>query len=102
MRAQLRPRRIRTANRIVRTENTTVAATLTAALTAAVVVALAVERLSYRLSRSREAEVPLVSSLGFLVLLAVWVVSIVFSIMAAVAANRGEVYKYPLTIAFIK
>jgi uncharacterized Tic20 family protein len=40
--------------------------------------------------------------IGFLVLLAVWVVSIVFSIMGAVAANRGEVYKYPLTIAFIK
>ena len=38
---------------------------------------------------------------GFLVLLAVWVVSIVFSILGAIAANRGEVYKYPLTIAFI-
>ena len=40
--------------------------------------------------------------IGFLVLLAVWVVSIVFSIMGAVAANRGEVYKYPLSIPFIK
>lgn len=40
--------------------------------------------------------------IGILVLLAVGVVNIIFSILAAVAANRGEVYKYPLTIAFIK
>lgn len=40
--------------------------------------------------------------IGVLVLLAVWVLSIVFSILAAVAANRGEVYRYPLTIQFIK
>lgn len=39
------------------------------AVAAATLVALAVERLSYRVSRAREAEVPLVSSLGFLVLL---------------------------------
>ncbi|MFE1600445.1 branched-chain amino acid ABC transporter permease [Methylobacterium sp. ID0610] len=39
------------------------------ALAAAGIVALAVERLSYRRSRPREPEVPLVSSLGFLVLL---------------------------------
>jgi uncharacterized Tic20 family protein len=38
---------------------------------------------------------------GFLLLVAVWVVSIVFMIMAAVAANRGEYYKYPLTITFV-
>lgn len=30
------------------------------------------------------------------------ILNIVFSILGAVAANRGEVYKYPLTIAFIK
>ena len=43
-------------------------------------------------------------SLGllFFLPLAVWVLSIIFSIIAAVAANRGEVYKYPLTINFIK
>jgi uncharacterized Tic20 family protein len=40
--------------------------------------------------------------IGFLILLAAWVLDIVFSIMGAVAANRGEVYRYPLTIAFIK
>ncbi|WP_243063259.1 DUF4870 domain-containing protein [Humibacter sp. RRB41] len=40
--------------------------------------------------------------IGFLILLAVWVVNIVFSIIAAVRSNRGEVYRYPMTIAFIK
>jgi uncharacterized Tic20 family protein len=30
------------------------------------------------------------------------IVAIIFSIMAAVAANKGELYTYPLTIAFIK
>jgi uncharacterized Tic20 family protein len=33
---------------------------------------------------------------------AVWVVNIVFSIIAALAANRGEYYRYPLSIEFIK
>jgi uncharacterized Tic20 family protein len=33
--------------------------------------------------------------------LAVWVVSLIFSIIAAMAANRGEMYKYPMTIRFI-
>ena len=40
--------------------------------------------------------------IGFLIPLAVWVVNIVFSIIAAVRSNRGEVYQYPLTIQFIK
>lgn len=40
--------------------------------------------------------------IGFLTYPVIWVLSIVFSIMGAVAANRGEVYTYPLTIAFIK
>jgi uncharacterized Tic20 family protein len=38
---------------------------------------------------------------GLLVLLAVAVVNIVFCIIAAVAANRGQVYVYPLAIRFI-
>jgi uncharacterized Tic20 family protein len=38
---------------------------------------------------------------GFLVLLVVAVLNIVFSIIAAVAANRGETYVYPLAIRFI-
>ena len=44
----------------------------------------------------------LVVVIGGLVLLAVAVVTIIFSIIAAIAANKGEFYTYPLTIAFIK
>ncbi len=40
--------------------------------------------------------------IGLCVILAVWVIIIIFSIMAAVAANKGEYYRYPLTIRFIK
>lgn len=39
---------------------------------------------------------------GYVLILAVWVLSIVFAIMAALAANRGEYYKYPLTITFVQ
>jgi uncharacterized Tic20 family protein len=39
--------------------------------------------------------------IGFFLLAVVWVISIVFMIIAAVAANRGEYYKYPLTINFV-
>ena len=38
---------------------------------------------------------------GFLILAAASVLAIVFSIMAALAANRGEYYTYPLTIKFV-
>ncbi len=40
--------------------------------------------------------------IGFLLLLAIWVVIIVFSIIAAMKANAGELYQYPLTIKFIR
>lgn len=39
---------------------------------------------------------------GFLIIIAVSVLIIVLSIIAAIAANRGEAYLYPLTIPFIK
>lgn len=38
---------------------------------------------------------------GFLVLAAAWVLAIVFGIMAALAANRGAYYTYPLSIKFV-
>ena len=40
--------------------------------------------------------------IGVLIALAAGVLSIVFGIMAAVAANRGEFYRYPLSIEFFK
>lgn len=43
-----------------------------------------------------------VIGIGLLIVLAVWVVTIVFSILAALAANRGQYYRYPLSIEFIK
>jgi len=39
---------------------------------------------------------------GYLTLLALWVLSLVFSILGAVAANKGETYRYPLNIRIIK
>lgn len=39
--------------------------------------------------------------IGFLVLLAAWVLSIIFGIMAAIAANKGEFYTYPMAIKFV-
>ncbi|MCU1443354.1 MAG: hypothetical protein JWQ59_1504 [Cryobacterium sp.] len=38
---------------------------------------------------------------GILIMLAAWVLAIVFGIMAAVAANKGQMYTYPLTIKFV-
>ena len=40
--------------------------------------------------------------IGGLILIAVGVLVIVFSIIAAIAANNGQLYKYPLSIEFIK
>lgn len=40
--------------------------------------------------------------IGIFILLAAWILSIVFGIIAALAANKGEYYTYPLTIKFIK
>lgn len=40
--------------------------------------------------------------IGFLTILAVAIVAIVFPIIGAVKANNGELWEYPLTIKFIK
>lgn len=40
--------------------------------------------------------------IGFLILPAVWVCAVVFSIIASIAANRGEYYKYPVSIRLVK
>lgn len=40
--------------------------------------------------------------IGLLILLAASIVNIIFSIIAAVKANNGEPYVYPLTITFVK
>jgi uncharacterized protein len=40
--------------------------------------------------------------IGIFIVLAAAVVNIIFSIIAAVAANKGEHYEYPLAIKFLK
>lgn len=39
--------------------------------------------------------------IGFLILIATGVLTVVFCIIAAVAANRGEYYTYPIAIKFV-
>ncbi|CAI9391112.1 hypothetical protein MICABA_01666 [Microbacterium sp. T2.11-28] len=39
--------------------------------------------------------------IGFFIVFAVYIVRIVFSIIAAVKANQGQWYKYPLSITFL-
>lgn len=40
--------------------------------------------------------------IGVFVLIAAWILNVIFSILAAIAANNGQTYVYPLTIKFIK
>lgn len=40
--------------------------------------------------------------IGAFVLLAAWVLSIIFSVLAAIAANSGQNYTYPLSIRFVR
>lgn len=50
------------------------------------------------------ADVIAVITLGFgaIFYLVIWIVALVFMIIAAVAANKGEVYKVPMSIQFVK
>jgi uncharacterized Tic20 family protein len=40
--------------------------------------------------------------IGFLLLLFIWIFSLIVVIMATMKAYKGEMYRYPLTIRFIK
>jgi uncharacterized protein len=40
--------------------------------------------------------------IGIFVILGVAIVTIIFTIMAAIAANNGQYYKYPLAIEFVR
>ena len=39
--------------------------------------------------------------IGFLLIFAVYLLQVIFGIMAAVASNRGEFYTYPIAIRFV-
>lgn len=43
-----------------------------------------------------------VVGIGFLIIVAAAVLIVIFSIIAAIAANKGQAYTYPLTFEFIK
>ncbi|MGV8857363.1 DUF4870 domain-containing protein [Rhodoglobus sp.] len=43
-----------------------------------------------------------VVGIGFLIIVAAAVLIVIFSIIAAIAANKGQAYSYPLTFEFIK
>ena len=40
--------------------------------------------------------------IGFVLMLIVWIVDMIFCIIAAVKASHGEAYRYPLTFRFVK
>jgi uncharacterized Tic20 family protein len=40
--------------------------------------------------------------IGFVLIFVVWIASLVFGIIAAMAANKGEAYRYPVSIRLIK
>lgn len=40
--------------------------------------------------------------IGFLTIFVVWLLAIVFPIIAGIKANNGELWSYPLTIKFLK
>lgn len=46
--------------------------------------------------------IPLIGLLFALALLGLWAVMIIFSILAGVSANKGEPYRYPVAIRFIR
>ncbi|MGE3193665.1 MAG: DUF4870 domain-containing protein [Microbacteriaceae bacterium] len=39
---------------------------------------------------------------GYLLIFAAWALTIIFGIMAAIAANSGQYYKYPVSITFVQ
>ncbi|GAA3445245.1 DUF4870 domain-containing protein [Planomonospora venezuelensis] len=39
--------------------------------------------------------------IGFLLMPVIWIGSVIFMVIAAVAANRGERYRYPINIRFV-
>jgi uncharacterized Tic20 family protein len=40
--------------------------------------------------------------IGFVILPAVWIAGLILAIMGAMAASKGEAYRYPLTLRLVK
>lgn len=45
--------------------------------------------------------ITMIIGIGFILFFVVWVISIVFAIMAAIAVNKGQAYRYPMTLRII-
>jgi uncharacterized protein len=41
-------------------------------------------------------------AVGYVIAMVIWVLMIVFGVMGAMAASRGEVYRYPINIDMVK
>lgn len=70
-----------------------------AVITVVVVVAVAVARLA--ISRATEPALAAVA-LGAVALAAIMIVNVVLSIVAAVAVQRGEAFRYPICLRFVR
>ena len=62
---------------------------------------LRVERRSPERAERVEHQATRLIGISFFILAAVWALTIIFSIIAAVKANQGQWYKYPLSIPFV-
>lgn len=70
-----------------------------AVIAVVVFVAVVVERLAF----ARKTELALAAiALGAISLAAMMIVNVILSIVAAVAANRGEAFRYPFCVRFIR
>jgi uncharacterized protein len=63
------------------------------------------ECLNFQISMTIYALISAVLALvliGIFMLIALWVIDVIFTVIAAIKANDGVPYRYPLTIRFIK
>lgn len=60
------------------------------------------EALNFSISMTLYAVVLSITIIGLVIVWIVPVVALIFAILAAVKANAGEMYRYPLTIRFLK
>ena len=58
--------------------------------------------LNFQITATAAAIVLTITVIGIFLVWAVPILVIIFSIMAAIAANNGQLYKYPLSIPFVK
>lgn len=60
------------------------------------------EALNFSISMTLYAVVLSITIIGLAIVWVIPILALIFAILAAVKANAGELYKYPLTIRFLK